>query len=556
MRNIKLQRKTVLGWIAIWSWIGVSSAMAINGKLSVTVKEAGKDGLLPCRAWVEAPSLGERYFLPRTKTCYVYDRDRSFSCNGQFLIEVPANKVVVHIERGKEYIPVDYKTVVHENKTTELTIELKRWINMVEEGWYSADVHCHYGLKKPEAMKQVALADDVNMQPFLSVWMHRAPNAGAVRAWPKKNFNFYAGPNHLITLRNEEIERIGGGKPFLSVGALLMLGLNAPVRIDGNITNYPCDVTLMKEAKASSPDCVIDCDKPNWGENVVGMAFGLFDSAQLCHNHYARTISMPIGWGMADSSLAKEDQKEDLKPGEIDEEELFRLTNKIYYRWLNCGFKLAVTGGSAMRVMRVPLGYSRTYAKLDGPLTEANYLKALKAGRTFATSGPMLILTADGKDMGSTIQYSSNENKPIKVKAHLRSIENLESLELIHNGRVVKTIDLKDRKPSPVLEKTLSMELKPDRSGWVAARALFRAVDRIPRQAHTSPVYIVVDGKPTAFKRDAEYMIKWINRILEVSNLPDRYSSDMERGDVQHIFKQARKVYEKIAQTAGEVWGD
>jgi len=59
-----------------------------------------------------------------------------------------------------------------------------------------------------------------------------------------------------------------------------------------------------------------------------------------------------------------------------------------------------------MGVMPAPLGYCRTYAKLQGPLTEANYLKAIRAGRTFATGGPMLTLTVAGKDVGAEIRHS------------------------------------------------------------------------------------------------------------------------------------------------------
>lgn len=87
--------------------------------------------------------------------------------------------------------------------------------------------------------------------------------------------------------------------------------------------------------------------------------------------------------------------------------------------------------------MPVPLGYNRTYTKLDGTLTEANYLKAIRDGRTFATSGPMLILTANGMDCGSEIQYSTRRKESILVKAEVRSIQPLDSLELVSNGKEV-----------------------------------------------------------------------------------------------------------------------
>ena len=102
-------------------------------------------------------------------------------------------------------------------------------------------------------------------------------------------------------------------------------------------SRYPCDAVLGRMAKETSPDCVIDTDKPIWGENVVGVALGLFDAFQVCHNHYHREATLRLGWGMDEPS---EDDGE-----EWGEDELFHRTNLTYYRFLNCGFKLAVTGG-------------------------------------------------------------------------------------------------------------------------------------------------------------------------------------------------------------------
>jgi len=88
----------------------------------------------------------------------------------------------------------------------------------------------------------------------------------------------------------------------------------------------------------------------------------------------------------------------------------------------------------------------------------------------------------------------------------------------------------------------------------IAARAIFTNPDGHLRQAHTSPVYVTVDGKPAASKNDALYMIRWIDRLLEVSRKPDRYNSDNERIETQKIFKEARDIYGKISRKAIEVW--
>jgi len=520
------------------------TARADVGMISVTVHEPGSEIALPCRAWVNVG--GNRVFDPITESCTAYAKDRSFSCDGHFIIKVPAGKVIIHVERGKEYWPVNKEVVVSKDETTNVDVTLRRWINMSGQGWYSGDMHCHFGVNDVRVLKQLALADDVNFEPILTLWNHQ-PSDISDKGWP----DWYTGPSiyadatHLVTLRNQEIERIGGAA-FESTGALLMSGLTKPVEMPLGNHRYPCDAVLARMAKTSSPQCVIDTDKPIWGENVVGVPVGLFDCVQVCHNHYHRESTMPLCCGMTGAEI--EDEQKDW-----GQDELFHRTNLTYYRFLNCGFKLAVTGGSAMGVMPVPLGYSRTYAKLDGPLTEANYLKAIGAGRTFATSGPMLILTVNGLDSGAEIRYSTKRNELVTAKADLQSIQAIDSLELISNGNVIKKLDLTNRSALPVLKESVTAAFRPKRSGWIAARCLFTAPDGRLRQAHTSPVYVTVDGKPTAFKQDAEYMIRWIDRLLQVSDKAGRYESDRERAEVQAIFRKARQVYENIAQIAVEL---
>jgi hypothetical protein len=160
-------------------------------------------------------------------------------------------------------------------------------------------------------------------------------------------------------------------------------------------------------------------------------------------------------------------------------------------------------------------------------------------------------LTVNGLDVGTTIQYAAN-SKPIRARAELQSIQPIDSLELVHNGKVIKRISLKDKVPSPVLKQQIELSLTPQRSGWLAARATFTAPDGHLRQAHTSPVYILVDGKPIAFKKDAEYMIGWIDRLLEVNKKPGRYNAESQRAEVEAIFRKAKTIYEKIAQTTVE----
>lgn len=76
-------------------------------------------------------------------------------------------------------------------------------------------------------------------------------------------------------------------------------------------------------------------------------------------------------------------------------------------------------------------------------------------------------------------------------------------------------------------------------------------------QAHTSPIYISFDEKPTAFPEDARYMLGWLDRLVEIAeSQPNRFpDSDAQRA-VLTSYSLARSRYQRIVNDAQENWGD
>ena len=541
----------LLLFLSIWM---ASPALAEKARLQVRVTDA--DGaLLPCRVWVDA--AGQRLFEPeKPATHTVYARDRSFSCDGRFEIEVPHGRVTIHAERGKEYLPIDHSVEVSADETKAVELLLRRWVNMPSEGWYSGDMHVHLGVDSAEVLRQLALADDVHFVPALTYWLRETGE------WPKqwpdwgpeRERDWAAGgavvvdPHHLITQGNLEVERIQkGAEPTSTIGASLLFNLKRPITAARVDRNFPTDTTLLLRARAESPAAVIDTDTPSWAETVVGIALGLYDTVKACHNHYHREHTLPGGWGMIGTF-------EEGEPRVEDRDGLFHRTNDLYYRFLNCGFRLAVSGGSAVGVMPLPMGYNRVYVHIEGDLTPEKFWASLKSGNSFATSGPMLTMSVDGEPLGATIRRSAGDASLLSVKVRVRSIDRLESIDLVADGRVIRQAYLRDSDVAPIAndrhpvsEEILHWDVVAPRSGWMAARALFRAPDGWLRQAHTSPVYIAVEGSPASHRADALYMIRWIDRLLEISSRPGRFSSEADRQQVQAVYRRAKSVYEKLA---------
>lgn len=537
-------------FFSITSLLIPAAAIADNGTVTVRIVDA--DGrLTSARAWVDAG--GSRLFKPDAPdTATPYARDRSFSCDGVFTMTAPAGPVVVHVEKGKEFIAQDVEVEITDGATVTKTIELKRWTDMPSTGWYSADLHVHLGSDNPRVLKQLSLADDVHLIPSFTYWLRGQEETWQAK-WPDSAFTrpIVINDRHIITRNNIEIERINrSAAPGATVGATFLFNLNQPVTASRYGEHFPTDAELCRVARQHSPNAVYDSDKPSWAESVVGAALDMLDTIQVCHNHYHRTTTGPGGWGMMGP----------LAPGESNAavgDGLFHRTNSLYYRFLNCGFRLGVSGGSAIGVMDLPTGYNRVYAKINGSLTADKMWTAIKAGRTFATSGPMLNLSADGKIPGDTIAVDSKQLRTVSIKTTVQSIEKLESLEIIHDGRVVASKQLLAELPAPTVEAELKFEVPPKRSGWLASRALFRAPDGLLRQAHTSPIYISVDKKPTASADDARYMLRWIDHLVELANADaTRFPNDDARRSVLSIFGEARAKYEQIIEDARNHWDD
>lgn len=528
-------------WLAM---LAPPQNFAADGQISIRAVDP-KGRLTPVRAWVD--SAGQRRFRPTApETATPYTQDRSFSCDGEFTLVVPAGPARVHIEKGKEFLPIDLEVNVPAGGTVEKSIRMQRWIDMPSQGWYSADLHVHLGHDSPRVLRQLALADDVHLVPSFTYWLR---GRGEVwnATWPDSSFTdpISIDAQHIITRNNLEIERIHRDSiPGGTVGATFLFNLQQPVTADRYGEHFPTDAELCRVARQHSPDVVFDSDKPSWAETVIGASLGLLDTVQICHNHYARSSTGPGGYGMIGP----------LAPGESNAavgDGLFHRTNQLYYRFLNCGFRLGVSGGSAIGVKAMPTGHHRVYAQIEGPLTASKMWQAIRAGRTFATTGPMLTLTANDQPIGATIALRSDAASTIQVRTSVRSLETLESLEVVHDGYVVASRDLRKDKPNPTVESELEIEIRPSTSGWLASRALYRASDGLLRQAHSSPIYISVDDRPTASAEDALYMLRWIDRLTSIAQSDQHPFPDNDtRREVLDTYAKSQAVYEQILRDA------
>ncbi len=219
-----------------------------------------------------------------------------------------------------------------------------------------------------------------------------------------------------------------------------------------------------------------------------------------------------------------------------------------YYRLLNCGFKLPVSGGTASGVKPSPLGYDRVYVHLSGPFTYRNWFRELKAGHSFATNGPMLFLTVNGHQPGDTIQFSSDtRGTNLRVHAEVDSVGALDRLEILWKGKVIKQVSA----PPNTHKLNADIAIPVGHTGWFVARA-FEKPTKTERFAHTSPVYVQVGHDRRIVPGDAMYFVRLMDREIMWNRNLSGFRTDADRQAMVNMYREAKAVYAQLATSSAK----
>jgi TolB protein len=216
----------------------------------------------------------------------------------------------------------------------------------------------------------------------------------------------------------------------------------------------------------------------------------------------------------------------------------------FYNRLLNAGFRVAATGGTdnfSDVWLDPPPGSDRTFAHLSGPLTHQTWLEAVKRGRTFFSTGPLLFLQVEGREPGDEIALPASAPSSLRVQAQVQSIAPVETLEILVNGDVVQTVRATDP-----LRVTFDGGVDVLQGGWVAARATGPKSKYLGDDyafAQTSAVFVVRNGLRFVRKADVQFLADTVNAIrarVERS----RWRSDAERDAFYAAIDRASAFYQ------------
>jgi hypothetical protein len=513
---------------------------------------------IPCRP---NEDVGGNLFLDPERSHFRDDQGKYAYIDGTCEIQLPADPVRIQVRKGPEYRPI-LQTVTLGPGKLALRFAVERWIDLRKEGWYPGDVQAHF-LSAHAALLEAA-AEDLAVVNLLIVEWQQAPSPLPLSPGGRGSFLDPLSP--------------GGRGSFLdplSPGGR-GLGVRGPVTIIPNMLAFSGQAPLLQmpghlvvvntlnHGGLLGGLGLLNCHRPVFPLSIgtgtePAIDWTLADWCDQCHRKGGLVVWMQFGktaTGNAEEGFSGE-VLADLINGKVDAVQVEYLdearTRQIdeWYRLLNCGLKVPLVAGSAKVSNARALGCVRTYARLrpGEEFTYSSWIEAVRAGRTFVTNGPLLTLTVNGSDPGAVLDFPAGERN-IAIRAEARSIIPFDRLELVHNGVVLAGVERpeeKDGGPGAPCTALLEGNLELPGSGWLAARC-WSATEQVwdrgrPHRvaAHTSPVYVNVEGRPAPVEPiSLALLVERLDKMLHWVEHGARFATDKVRQDLLGVFHAAR----------------
>jgi hypothetical protein len=412
--------------------------------------------------------------------------------DGTCEVQLPAGPIHVEVHKGPEYEPIAREIVLGPGKIA-LRLEIERAFDWHSKGWYSGDGRAHE--LSPHAARLEGAAEGLDVVNLLAL--------GFV------DLLAFSGTQPALEGTPCVVVNTLNSHPILGAVALLNchrvvfpLHFGAPeAKDDWSIVDW-CDQCHRKKGLVVLPDL------PRWtpdlpqGEALAALLLGKIDAFEICHLGHPQGTQILADW----------------------------------YRLLACGLRLPLIGASGKDSNLVALGSVRTYARVEQQqdFSYGTWIEAVRAGRTFVTAGPLLSFSVNGLDPGAVLSLR-DERQTGRVAFEARSVTPFDRVELLYNGDVVATCEADSNHRSAATE----CEIPLNKSGWLAVRCLKGAAVC----AHTSPVYVRIDGQPSRVRSETiAPLIAVLDRTIHWVQNEAQCDKERRREQLTETLESARQV--------------
>ncbi len=481
-----------------------------GGQLKIEVVERDTAKPLACR--MQLTNAAKRP-LKAPKVPFWHDH---FVFSGSVTLKLPKGEYAFEVERGPEYLIRTGHFTIDDFSDDTKTVDLKRFVDMAGEGWWSGDLDVQRPAKDLQLLME---AEDLHVVELIS-W----PN-------PKNLLAKTAASNDpLVRFDGNRCYHVAAGTDARAGGTLLFFNLAKPLDMAGFKAEFPPMQDSIRSAKSLS-GAWVDAQKAFSWDLPIWVAGGQLDSVQLANSNLGRhsAVNNEAGGKPRDKFYFPDPTGNG------------RWSERIYYHLLNCGLRIPPTAGSGSGTVANPLGYNRMYVHVEGEFTYEKWWQALRAGRVVVTNGPLIRPTVEGEMPGHVFRADAGQQIDLEVGLTLSTRDRVSYLEIIKNGELDQQVRLDDWAKMGGKLPPLNFQ----ESGWFVIRAVTGVPDTY-RFATTGPYYVEIGYRPRISKASAQFFLDWVNERTKNLKLED----PSERETVLKYHRQARDFWRGLVEKA------
>ena len=449
-------------------------------RLDISILDAATNHPLPCRLSFHGETIPPIWGKDAGGRDMVYQGPPRLWCDGHWEGELPDLPLTLIVARPYEYATATIQ--IEPASECRLEISLQRRCNLLTAGWHCGDAHQH--VVHGEALLQVDLSV-----------------AAAVARAEGMDWMIFDGRFTSLPGAEEpspsELDRLcaESSRPHF----LALWADEYPKHDLGHLACFPFGQTAHPAEIA--------------GEGIYRLEeqprtpYATFESIRTLQRHGTTAVyvhpprelggtpgrvgniarELPLDLLVAPWAI----EAIDLMTDRIDDPILW----EMWHMLLNQGYRIGLCAFNDACFDRAggkwsePVAYRRTYVHIDGEPNWRNLVAAIRAGRTFGTTGPLLLFDIDGEFPGQIFPADGTE-RTVRIRAwgapsyhDPTEFGSITRVAIIRNGEIWKECDFTDS-PREIVE--LEFPVAEDATAWYVARVEGSVEKQL---AVTSPIY-------------------------------------------------------------------
>ena len=449
------------------------------------VVDAGNGEVIPCSVAIQVnggPVLTESRGY-----------NGGFRSTGEFEKSVPPGEAVVTVRRGYDYGFETRRVQLEPGERKDLEFKLIRRTPLRKLGWYANDSHIHmiHGEAATAAdFSDVALAARAEGLDFVAVaqkWPVEREDPALLDLACRK----VSTPDLLMTWNMEAPKNYWLGDASHTIGHGWTAGMRGYTPSGRNAIEELNALSAHDYEREKTP-------APNFDSHSLIHELGGIVSythpMRWWRGTWGGSGGYPVETNKFISNLAAELPFDTVAGPTYDTIDILMQTHerkvneeglRLWYMLLNHGYRIAGTASSDATFDnpgRALPGAVRNYTRVAGPLTPQSLAKAMREGRNFVSSGPLLLVDFDGRQPGDAIRITEPRTVRVSLQAWASGEPGgkLTKVELIRNGTV-----LREFAPGGA-EFATDFDIHESGTAWYVVRVMGMSIHQV---AISNPVY-------------------------------------------------------------------